>query len=656
MTKASRFIIIGLIALVVLIAVLDAVPGAFHQPDQPVTLAYSDVYKYAQDHKDNPKAGLIDVHVLGSDMTGDFYGTDGQQHAFVATIPKEEEGGSTDLLKMMAANGVKVLVDKPPITSTIISALGIFIFPLLMLALLYFFFIRPAQMGGNQALNFGRSKAKRVGENGPKVTFEDVAGIEEAKQELYEIVDFLKNTKKYTVLGAKIPKGILLTGPPGVGKTHLARAIAGEAGVPFFHISGSDFVEMFVGVGAARVRDLFETAKAHRPSLIFVDEIDAVGRQRGAGLGGGHDEREQTLNQLLVEMDGFDPNSGVILIAATNRPDVLDPALLRPGRFDRQIVVDVPDAKGREAILGIHAKGKPLENEINMETLSKRTPGFTGADLANMLNEGALLAARRGHSKIAQGDLEEALDRVIAGPQRKSRVLDVHEREVIAYHEAGHAIIGELLEHTDPVHKVTILPRGMSLGSTWSLPESDKYLVSEQELIDDITGLLGGRVAEEIVFNEITTGASNDLQRVTAIARAMICEYGMSDKLGTLVLGRRSHNPFLGRDYTNDERNYSEDVAKMIDEEIRKIVDNCHARASDILLAKREILDNLVKALLEHETLNREEFLIVLAGGKLEKKDTGDTKGLEAPTKTPDAKESEKPPKTTLPRLEPGPA
>jgi cell division protease FtsH len=465
-------------------------------------------------------------------------------------------------------------------------------------------------------MSFGKSKAKRVGESGPKVTFDDVAGIDEAKQELFEVVDFLKNTKKYAALGAKIPKGILLTGPPGVGKTHLARAIAGEAGVPFFHISGSDFVEMFVGVGAARVRDLFETAKAHRPSLIFVDEIDAVGRQRGAGLGGGHDEREQTLNQLLVEMDGFDPNSGVIMIAATNRPDVLDPALLRPGRFDRQIVVDAPDQKGRHMILSIHAKGKPLDTDVDLEKLSKRTPGFTGADLANTLNEGALLAARRGRTKIGQADLEEALDRVIAGPQRKSRIMDAQEREVIAYHEAGHAVIGELLEHSDPVHKVTVLPRGMSLGSTWHMPEADKYLVSKEELIDDITALLGGRVAEEIVFGRVWTGASNDLQRVTAIARAMVTKYGMSEKLGTMAIGNSRDNPFLGRDYY-EERNYSESVAKQIDEEVHSIVERAHQRATEILTTHREQLDAIVRALLERETLDREEFLAVLGGNEL---------------------------------------
>lgn len=575
---------------------------------------------------------------------------DGQK--FRATGPNADSASAGELQRILSEN-TKLEFKDPPLSNAALPLLSMFGLPLLIIALIYFFVLKPAQMGGNQALTFGRSRAKRVNETGPKVTFDDVAGIEEAKQELYEIVDFLKNTKKYTALGAKIPKGILLTGPPGVGKTHLARAIAGEAGVPFFHISGSDFVEMFVGVGAARVRDLFDTAKAHRPSLIFVDEIDAVGRQRGAGLGGGHDEREQTLNQLLVEMDGFDPNSGVILIAATNRPDVLDPALLRPGRFDRQIVVDVPDATGREAILKIHSKGKPLDSDIDLRILGKRTPGFTGADLANMLNEGALLAARRGHSKVQMVDLEEALDRVIAGPQRNSRVLDPKEREVIAYHEAGHAVIGELLEHSDPVHKVTILPRGMSLGSTWSLPETDRYLVTQQELLDDVTELLGGRVAEELAFNQITTGASNDLQRVTAIVRAMVCDYGMSPKLGTLAIGRRSHNPFLGREYGMDERNYSEDVARMIDEEVRSIVDGCQSRARDILEQNRVKLDSVVQALLEHETLNREEFLAVMDGKPLPPRPKPT-----APAVLPEAESGAEAAElgTAVPRLEPGTA
>jgi cell division protease FtsH len=519
----------------------------------------------------------------------------------------------------------------PPASATLLSILSVIAFPIMLIALIYFLVLRPAQMGGNQAMNFGRSKAKRVGETNPKVTFDDVAGIEEAKQELFEIVDFLKNTKKYAALGAKIPKGILLTGPPGVGKTHLARAIAGEAGVPFFHISGSDFVEMFVGVGAARVRDLFETAKAHRPSLIFVDEIDAVGRQRGAGLGGGHDEREQTL-----------------------KPDVLDPALLRPGRFDRQIVVDVPDANGRHQILKIHAKGKPFDSDVDLEVLGKRTPGFTGADLANMLNESALLAARRGHSKIQQCDLEEALDRIMAGPQRKSRIIDSKEREVLAYHEAGHAVVGEILEHCDPVHKVTILPRGMSLGSTMTVPEQDKYLVSEQQLHDMIAMTLGGRVAEEVVYGEVWTGSSSDLERVTRIARAMVCEYGMSERLGTLALGRRSHNPFLGRDY-NDERNYSEDVAKIIDEEVRAIVDRSHTRAIDLLTSNRGKLDAVVAALLDRETLTREQFLKVMNGEELEPYVAPAPDKPEGGTKEA-AKAEKAKPQMAPPRLEPGPA
>ncbi|HVT13646.1 MAG TPA: ATP-dependent zinc metalloprotease FtsH [Fimbriimonadaceae bacterium] len=588
-------------------------------------------------------------------LTGEY--TNGDK--FTTNFVEYSSAGARPLQDAIAEAGGKgkapaVNLLDPPASTTIVSVLSVVAFPLMLIGLIYFLVLRPAQMGGNQAMNFGRSKAKRVGETNPKVTFDDVAGIEEAKQELFEIVDFLKNTKKYAALGAKIPKGILLTGPPGVGKTHLARAIAGEAGVPFFHISGSDFVEMFVGVGAARVRDLFETAKAHRPSLIFVDEIDAVGRQRGAGLGGGHDEREQTLNQMLVEMDGFDPNSGVILIAATNRPDVLDPALLRPGRFDRQIVVDVPDANGRLQILKIHAKGKPFDADIDLEVLAKRTPGFTGADLANMLNEAALLAARRGHSKIQQIDLEEALDRIMAGPQRKSRIIDAKEREVLAFHEAGHAVVGEMLEHCDPVHKVTILPRGMSLGSTMTVPDQDKYLVSEQQLHDMIAMTLGGRVAEEVVYGEVWTGSSSDLERVTRIARAMVCEYGMSERLGTLALGRRSHNPFLGRDY-NDERNYSEDVAKIIDEEVRAIVDRSHQRAIDLLTSNREKLDAVVAALLERETLTREQFLKVMNGEELEPFSAITPDKPEGGAKESSKQEKAKP-QMAPPRLEPGPA
>lgn len=555
------------------------------------------------------KSSRVDRIVWEGDRLTAFY-KDGSRKIATAWQWETDPGGNfyRDLTGTGFSN---IEIRKPMISEGMVGLMFTLLLPIAIILGLWFFLIRPAQSGGNPAINFGRSRARRVNESIPKVTFEDVAGVEEAKQELEEIVDFLKNTKKYVALGAKIPKGVLLTGPPGCGKTHLARAVAGEAGVPFFHISGSDFVEMFVGVGAARVRDLFETAKAHRPSLIFVDEIDAVGRQRGAGLGGGHDEREQTLNQLLVEMDGFDPNTGVILIAATNRPDVLDPALLRPGRFDRQIVVDAPDAKGREQILKIHARGKPMADDVRLDVIAKRTPGFTGADLANTLNEAALLAARRNKSRIEMEDIEEALDRVIAGPQRRSRVVDKKERETIAYHEAGHAVVGELLEHTDPVHKVTILPRGMSLGSTWQLPVQDKYLVTKAELMDEITALLGGRVAEETVFGEVTTGATNDLERVTRIARAMVCRYGMSDKLGTLVLGRQHANPFLGRDYMED-RDYSEEVARQIDQEVKDIVESCYRRATEMLVTNREKLDAVVEALLEKETIDRQEFLRVI--------------------------------------------
>jgi cell division protease FtsH len=471
--------------------------------------------------------------------------------------------------------------------------------------------MRTAQAGNNQAFSFGKARARRYNESIPRVTFDDVAGVDEAKQELAEIVDYLKNTRKYQALGAKIPKGVLLLGPPGCGKTLLARAVAGEAGVPFFHISGSDFVEMFVGVGAARVRDLFENAKANRPALIFIDEIDAVGRLRGAGLGGGHDEREQTLNQLLVEMDGFDPNLGIIVIAATNRPDILDPALLRPGRFDRHVVVDPPDVEGRRKILEVHTRGKPLDADVDLDLLAKRTPGFTGADLANLVNEAALIAARRNKTRISMEDFEEATDRVIAGPQRRNRVIDQQERTIIAYHEVGHALVGEMLPNADPVHKISILPRGMALGYTVQMPERDRYLYTKAALLDRITALLGGRVAEELVFGEVGTGAQDDLRRATEIARAMVTEYGMSERLGPLTFGRRHGSPFLGRDLMED-RNYSEQIAYEIDQEVRQIIENCYARARQILTENRDKMDRVAQALLERESLTREEFLALL--------------------------------------------
>ncbi len=534
----------------------------------------------------------------------------------------------------------------------LLPALGI-------IAIIYLFFLRQAQSGGNQALNFGKSKARRIGDNVPKVTFDDVAGVDEAKQDLQEIVEFLKNAKKFQALGAKIPKGVLLLGPPGSGKTLLARAIAGEAGVPFFHISGSDFVEMFVGVGASRVRDLFDTAKQNRPALIFIDEIDAVGRQRGAGWGGGHDEREQTLNQLLVEMDGFDPNAGVILIAATNRPDVLDPALLRPGRFDRRVIVDAPDYLGRKAILGVHTRGKPMGDDVNIENLARRTPGFSGADLANLVNEAALLAARREKTRIEMNDFNDSIDRVIMGPERKSRVLNEREREVVAYHELGHAIVQELLPLANPVHKVTILPRGMALGVTMGLPSEDSYLTTRQEFLDDIAAFLGGRVAEQLVFNEITTGASNDLDRATDMARSMVTEYGMSEKLGTLKIGNRQGNPFLGRD-GHEERNYSEAVAGQIDSEVRAIMDHCYEVARVILTENRELLDKIATVLLEKESIEREELLELMVGAKAPEGRTPRPMPQQKPDEPmvppsptePDEAATPRP--TPRPRLEPG--
>lgn len=491
-------------------------------------------------------------------------------------------------------------------SSPLMGTLMMLALPVLFIVF-WLFILRQSQAGAGQAMSFGKSRARRLTDSSPKVTFTDVAGVDEAKQELQEVIDFLKNPEKFQALGAKIPKGVLLLGNPGTGKTLLARAVAGEAGVPFFHISGSDFVEMFVGVGASRVRDLFEQAKAHRPAIIFIDEIDAVGRHRGAGLGGGHDEREQTLNQLLVEMDGFDPNSGVILMAATNRPDVLDPALTRPGRFDRRIIVDNPDAKGRLEILNVHIKGKPIEGEVNLDIISKRTAGFSGADLANLVNEAALLAARRNKQQITESEFDESIERVIAGPERKSRIIQEREKSILAYHEVGHALLGKLLPNTDPPTKVTILPRGMALGYTLTLPTEDRFLMSRSQMLDEITVLLGGRVAEQIVFNEITTGAQNDLERCTGIARRMVCDFGMSEELGPLTLGHKSGPVFLGRDI-NEDRNYSEEVAAKIDVEIRRIIDNSYDHATRLLNEYRETMDRIVVALLEKETISGEEL------------------------------------------------
>ena len=476
---------------------------------------------------------------------------------------------------------------------------------LILLGFMVFIFMQM-QGGGNRVMQFGKSRAKVVGKEQPKVTFDDVAGLDEAKEELEEIKDFLANPDRYRQMGAKIPKGVLLFGPPGTGKTLMARAVAGEAGVPFMSISGSDFVEMFVGVGASRVRDLFEQAKQTAPAIIFIDEIDAVGRHRGAGLGGGHDEREQTLNQLLVELDGFEGNTGVIVMAATNRPDILDPALLRPGRFDRQIVIDAPDVEGRKAILEVHSKGKPLAPELDLEVLAQRTPGFTGADLANLINEAALLATRRRNKQITMKELEEAIDRVIAGPERKSRVMTDEERKAIAYHETGHALVGYALPNADPVHKVTIVARGRSLGHTLALPTHDKYLSRRSELVDQLAMLLGGRTAEELIFADPTTGAANDIEKATEIARRMVMEYGMSDELGPMQYGRPTGEVFLGRDYAR-QQDYSDQIAAFIDNEVRKLINAAHEEARVILEKHSDAMERMVEALLEKETVGREE-------------------------------------------------
>lgn len=558
---------------------------------KPADISYTSFMQHVQ--QDEIKQVTIVDNVISGKLK------DGKEFSTVA--PNDSK-----LVEKLEAKKVDIKAELPPQPPWWMSILSS-ILPMLIIVGLWFMLMNQGGAGGGKVMNFGKSRARRYDEEKLKITFKDVAGAEEAKQELEEVVEFLKHPQKYNDLGAKIPKGVLLYGPPGTGKTLLAKAVAGEAGVPFFSISGSDFVEMFVGVGASRVRDLFDQAKKSAPCIVFIDEIDAVGRQRGAGLGGGHDEREQTLNQLLVEMDGFSANEGIIMIAATNRPDILDPALLRPGRFDRQIVVDRPDIKGRTEILKVHVKGKPMGSDVNLDVIAQRTPGFTGADLSNLVNEAALLTARKDKKAINMPEMEEAAERVIMGPERKSRVISDKEKRLTAYHEGGHTIVGMLLEHTDPVHKVTIIPRGRAGGYTLSLPKEDKYYATRSEMLDELKVLLGGRVAEALVLKEISSGASNDLQRATQLARQMICEYGMSENIGPVTFGHRQDQVFLGRDIARD-KDYSEEVAAEIDKEVRSFMEDAYAATEKLLSDNIDKLHVIAKALMEKETLEEEEI------------------------------------------------
>ncbi|HEX8752202.1 MAG TPA: ATP-dependent zinc metalloprotease FtsH [Solirubrobacterales bacterium] len=595
------------ILLVVILAFIAQ--RVISQPSGPEAPSYTELVK--------PKTGLIatgkieEVNVNVKDSTLDVKKTNGESFStgyppntepqLLKVLEEGESSGNLNVTKVHGTGG-----------SSILSILT-YILPFVLFFVFWIFLMNQMQGGGSRVMNFGKSKAKRMSVDAPKITFRDVAGVDEAVQELEEIKEFLENPKKFQALGARIPKGVLLYGPPGTGKTLLARAVAGEAGVPFFSISGSDFVEMFVGVGASRVRDLFEQAKQNSPCIIFMDEIDAVGRHRGAGMGGGHDEREQTLNQLLVEMDGFEMKDNIILIAATNRPDILDPALLRPGRFDRQVVVDRPDRKGRKQILEVHTRGKPLAREIDLDTLAGQTPGFTGADLANLINEAALLTARSGNREISMKELEEGIMRVIAGPEKKTRVMSEKERLITAYHELGHAIVGHLLPNCDPVHKISIISRGQALGYTISLPTEDKFLTTRAELTDTMAMTLGGRAAEEIVFGEITTGASNDLEKVTETAKQMVMRFGMSERLGPRVFGHDRGQPFLGREFSA-EPDYSDEIAREIDDEIRRIVEGAHQTAKGLLNEHRAELDRISKLLLERETIDADQFAALLEG------------------------------------------
>ncbi len=599
MTRTFRSILIyGLILLVMLLVLQQWMTGI----GEPEELTYSEFWDKVND------GGVATATMLKKSnvVTGEFVGeVDETPDYLVNYLPEDED----ELSALLRDKGVDVKVDPEP--AGIWEILLGFLPWLFLIGFMIFIFMQM-QGSGNRVMQFGKARAKQVTKDMPKVTFQDVAGLNEAIEELQEIKEFLQSPDKFRAMGAKIPKGVLLFGPPGTGKTLLARAVAGEAGVPFFSISGSDFVEMFVGVGASRVRDLFDQAKAQAPAIIFIDEIDAVGRHRGAGLGGGHDEREQTLNQLLVELDGFDVNTGVIVIAGTNRPDILDPALLRPGRFDRQIVVDRPDLAGRKAILGVHARGKPLAQDIDLEVLARQTPGFTGADLANLINEGALLAARRGKQEIAMEELEESIERVIAGPERKSRLISEEEKLVIAYHETGHALVGWALPMADPIHKVTIIPRGRSLGHTQALPTEDKYLMRRSELVDQLAMLLGGRTAEELIFADPTTGAANDIEKATETARKMVMEYGMSDRLGPMQYGHANGEVFLGRDYVR-QQDYSDEVAAFIDAEVRKLISQAHEEARQILSTHREAMDRMAQTLMERETIDAAEVAEILS-------------------------------------------
>ena len=587
--------------------VADYMSGS-HQTAQATALGYSDF-------TEKVTAGDVDKVVI---VQNNIRGTlkDGTEFT---TIAPDAPSNDRDLYTRLSEKGGTISAENPPEPpwwQTLLTSL----IPIALLIGFWFFIMQQSQMGGGRMMNFGKSRVRLMVSDKKKVTFADVAGADEAKQELEEVVEFLKTPDKFNELGARIPKGVLLFGPPGTGKTLLAKAVAGEAGVQFFTISGSDFVEMFVGVGASRVRDLFEQAKKAAPCIVFIDEIDAVGRQRGAGLGGGHDEREQTLNQLLVEMDGFASNEGIIIIAATNRPDVLDPALLRPGRFDRQIVVDKPDVRGREAILKVHTKGKPVADDVDLDVLARRTPGFTGADLSNLVNEAALLAARRDKKKITMAEMEEAIERVLAGPERKSHVMTDEEKRLTAYHEGGHTLVGLLLEHADPVHKVTIIPRGRAGGYMLSLPKEDRSYRTRSELIDRIKVALGGRVAEEVVLGEISTGASSDIQQATRIIRSMIMEYGMSDAIGPIAYGEENHQVFLGRDL-NRERNYSEEIAGEIDREVRRYIEEAYEACRTIIVENRDKLDLIAKELLERETLSAAELEELMTKGAISEKD-----------------------------------